>query len=183
MLDRATRSGRRARPVHPRAWTSGSGGVRSRHSRWRLELGTEARHGALVAAPLIAGALAFCLVFVQVPVSRAAHHSPRYTQEQPNIVVIQTDDQAVSQFNRTVMPNVTKLLASEGTRFDHAYLTTPECCPSRASLLTGQYGHNNGVLSNSYALLNDKRNVLPMWLTRAGYVTAHVGKFLNAYHL
>jgi len=132
---------------------------------------------------LTAGLLAFCLAFAQSPASRAARQPPAGIQEQPNIVVFQTDDQALSQFSSAVMPKVTELLATRGTQFDHAYLTTPECCPSRATLLTGQYGHNNGVLSNSYSLLQDKRNVLPVWLSRAGYVTAHVGKFLNAYHL
>jgi N-acetylglucosamine-6-sulfatase len=92
-----------------------------------------------------------------------------------------TDDQALSQMSGQVMPNVTRLLADQGTRFDHAYLTTPLCCPSRATLLTGQYGHNNGVLRNVYSLLRDKNNVLPVWLRRAGYVTAHLGKFMNLY--
>jgi N-acetylglucosamine-6-sulfatase len=127
-------------------------------------------------------ALAFFMALLQPPASQASHHQPRGTQEQPNIVLIQTDDQALSQFSSAVMPEVTKLLAAKGTQFDHAYLTTPDCCPSRAALLTGQYGHNNGVLRNAYPLLKDKRNVLPVWLSRAGYVTAHIGKFLNAYH-
>ena len=101
---------------------------------------------------------------------------------QPNIVLLMTDDQAVSQMRTEVMPKVTRLLAEGGTRFDHAYLTTPLCCPSRATLLTGQYGHNDGVLRNAYPPLKDKDNVLPVWLRRAGYVTAHLGRFLNAYH-
>jgi arylsulfatase A-like enzyme len=49
-------------------------------------------------------------------------------------------------------------------------------------MITGQYGHNNGVLRNIYPPLRNKRNVLPVWLHRAGYVTAHIGKFLNRYH-
>jgi N-acetylglucosamine-6-sulfatase len=100
---------------------------------------------------------------------------------QPNIVLVMTDDQALSMMRREVMPNVTELLADQGTSFDRAYLTTPLCCPSRATLLTGQYGHNNGVLRNVYDLLKDKNNVLPVWLRQAGYVTAHVGKFMNLY--
>jgi N-acetylglucosamine-6-sulfatase len=104
------------------------------------------------------------------------------SSDAPNIVVVMTDDQAVSQMRRDVLPKVTKLLGDQGTRFDNAFLTTPRCCPSRATLLTGQYGHNNGVLRNNYSDLRGKRNVLPVWLHRAGYVTAHVGKFLNRYH-
>jgi arylsulfatase A-like enzyme len=100
----------------------------------------------------------------------------------PNIVLVMTDDQALQQMRPDVMPQVTRLLGDHGTVFNNAFLTTPLCCPSRATLLTGQYGHNNGVLRNSYSPLRQKRNVLPVWLHRAGYVTAHVGKFLNRYH-
>src|SRR5919109_1641856 len=55
--------------------------------------------------------------------------------------------------------------------------------PSRASLTPCEYGHNNGVLSNSLPCrsLREKGNVLPVWLRRAGYRTIHVGKFLNGY--
>ena len=100
----------------------------------------------------------------------------------PNIVVVLTDDQALSQVGSRFLPNITKLIKRRGTNFPNAYLTTPLCCPSRATLLTGEYGHNNGVLTNRYGLLRHKSNVLPAWLQRAGYVTAHVGKFLNLYH-
>jgi arylsulfatase A-like enzyme len=92
-----------------------------------------------------------------------------------------TDDQAIPQASRAAMPQVNRLVRDQGTDFPNAFLTTPQCCPSRATLLTGQYGHNNGVLRNNYGDLRDKGNVLPVWLRRAGYVTAHVGKFLNNY--
>jgi arylsulfatase A-like enzyme len=108
--------------------------------------------------------------------------SPRRGAPAPNIVLVMTDDQALSQVGPEYMPTVTRLLAGQGTTFENAFLTTPLCCPSRAGLLTGQYGHNNGVLTSSYGYLRDKGNVLPVWLRRAGYVTAHVGKFLNRYH-
>ncbi len=93
-----------------------------------------------------------------------------------------TDDLARSQATRRYLPKINRLLRDRGTSFQNAFLTTPLCCPSRATLLTGQYGHNNGVLKNTYPSLRKKRNVLPAWLHRAGYVTAHVGKFLNRYH-
>jgi N-acetylglucosamine-6-sulfatase len=101
----------------------------------------------------------------------------------PNIILIQTDDEALAQFSRRVMPNTKRLLADDGDVFTDYIVSTAQCCPSRASLLTGQYGHNNGVLSNSpgYPALSDKTNVLPVWLQQAGYYTMHVGKFLNNY--
>ena len=125
--------------------------------------------GALVAAMGLAG------------LSHASERGKGHGQKRPNIVLVQTDDQALSQMSPQYMPNVSKLIGDQGTRFDHAYLTTPLCCPSRAGLETGQYGHNNGVLRNVYELLRDKNNVLPVWLNRAGYVTAHIGKFMNLY--
>jgi arylsulfatase A-like enzyme len=81
------------------------------------------------------------------------------------------------------MPNTKRLLAQAGTRFTDYIATTAQCCPSRASLLTGQYAHNHGVTSNpvGYPGLVDRSNVLPVWLHRAGYWTIHVGKFLNGY--
>ena len=101
----------------------------------------------------------------------------------PNVVLIQTDDQTVRQLNGKVMPRTMRLLARPGTRFSDYIVTTSQCCPSRASLLTGQYAHNHGVLSNNrgYPALNDKDDVLPVWLQQAGYNTIHVGKFLNGY--
>ena len=101
----------------------------------------------------------------------------------PNIVLIQTDDQAYRQLTRRVDAATKRLLAEQGTSFTDYVASTAQCCPSRASLLTGQYAHNHGVTSNNvgYPGLVDEGNVLPVWLQRAGYRTIHVGKFLNGY--
>ena len=101
--------------------------------------------------------------------------------KQPNIVVIVTDDQAKSTVIPEAMPNLFTRLMPRGTTFSDYVVTTPLCCPSRAAYMTGQYGHNNGILRNVYGDLIQKRNVLPAWLKYAGYNTAHVGKFLNGY--
>jgi N-acetylglucosamine-6-sulfatase len=104
--------------------------------------------------------------------------------QKPNIIVIQTDDQDNGTVNPRVMPNVMRLLAGVGTTFTDYIDSGPLCCPSRAALLTGQYGHNNGVMWNgvdAYADLVGKDNTLPVWLQQAGYLTAHVGKYLNYY--
>ena len=79
------------------------------------------------------------------------------------------------------MPQAFELLVDEGTVPEDFVVTTPYCCPSRATLLTGQYGHNNGVLANHYENLKDPDNTLPVWLRDAGYTTVHVGKYLNNY--
>jgi N-acetylglucosamine-6-sulfatase len=112
----------------------------------------------------------------------AAAAASRY--ERPNIVLIQADDQTLGQFKRKVMPRTKRYLVRPGTTFTNYVVTTAECCPSRASLLTGQYDHNNGVTSNGvgYPALIGKQNVLPVWLRRSGYRTMHVGaKYLNFY--
>jgi N-acetylglucosamine-6-sulfatase len=104
--------------------------------------------------------------------------------ERPNIVLIQADDQTLDQFPRRAMPRTRRLLIQHGTEFTDYTVTTGECCPSRASLITGQYAHNNGVTSNEvgYAGLKHKGDVLPVWLRRSGYRTMHVGaKYLNGY--
>lgn len=103
--------------------------------------------------------------------------------EQPNIVFVLTDDQDYASYSQETMPHTVELLGDHGVTFTNTHDTTPLCCPSRAAYLTGQYGHNNGVLNNKpgYGNLLDKDNVLPVWLDRAGYETAYVGKFLNGY--
>jgi N-acetylglucosamine-6-sulfatase len=101
----------------------------------------------------------------------------------PNVLLIETDDQTVESVR--VMTNVRRLLMAQGTTFDSSFVAFALCCPSRATTLTGQYPHNHGVLGNQlpeggYAKL-DGTNTLPVWLQRAGYYTAHIGKYLNGY--
>lgn len=81
------------------------------------------------------------------------------------------------------MPRTFRLLADQGTNFTDAVTVVPVCCPSRATLLTGQYPHNHHVLSNEagYGALTERRSVLPVWLKRAGYKTGHFGKWLHGY--
>ena len=104
-------------------------------------------------------------------------------QVKPNIVVIETDDQTVESLR--VMPNVRTLLAQQGTTFANSFASYALCCPSRATLLTGQYAHNHTVLGNTapnggyYKL--DHAKSLPVWLQRAGYYTTQLGKYLNQY--
>lgn len=106
-------------------------------------------------------------------------------QGRPNIIVITTDDQHAASMNAAVMPNVMRLIADPGASFERSVVPTPLCCPSRASFLTGQYGHNNGVLWNlpGYRALRDRQSLLPVWLRSAGYRTIHIGKFLRGYWL
>jgi N-acetylglucosamine-6-sulfatase len=148
-------------------------------NRLKLKAGSRAKRIRVPLGSLLLVATVWCLS----PIATGARASAASAAERPNLVVIQADDQTVAQFNRTVMPRTTRLLVRPGTRFDDYIAPTPQCCPSRAALLTGQYAHNNGVFSNArgYPALTEKENVLPVWLQQAGYNTIHVGKFLNGY--
>src|SRR3954447_22825187 len=75
--------------------------------------------------------------------------SPAATDSRPNILFIMTDDHAAhaigaygSRVNQT--PNLDRL-AREGARLDDVFATNSICTPSRATILTGQYSHLNGV--------------------------------------
>ncbi len=98
----------------------------------------------------------------------------------PNIVFVFADDHAAhavssygSVLNRT--PNIDRL-ADEGLRFQNAFVTNSICAPSRATVLTGQYGHLNGVPTNRDTL-HASVVTFPGLLREVGYQTAIVGKW------
>jgi N-acetylglucosamine-6-sulfatase len=119
------------------------------------------------------------LLLAAAVVQPAAAQGP----ERPNVLVLMTDDQTSESV--AAMPNVQRLLMAPGTTFDRSFVTFSLCCPSRATYLTGQYTHNHGVLGlappiGGYKKL-DSSNYLPLWMREAGYLTGHLGKFLNGY--
>jgi N-acetylglucosamine-6-sulfatase len=104
----------------------------------------------------------------------------------PNVVVIETDDQA--QASMRVMSTVNARIADRGVTFPNSFVNFSLCCPSRSTFLTGQYAHNHGVLNNGPPLGGFERfetlhgrNNLAVWLKRGGYYTALIGKYLNTY--
>ena len=105
----------------------------------------------------------------------------------PNIVVIMSDDQRWDTVGD--MPNLQSLIAAQGVTYSNAMVPTSLCCPSRASLLRGQYAHSTGVWHNGLpgggwaAYVDDggEGSNLATWLNDAGYRTALIGKYLNGY--
>jgi arylsulfatase A-like enzyme len=147
-------------------------------------LGTSRRRLA-VAGLICAGILAPLLAGAGIGPAKIGR-APAATPGQPNILVIETDDQTVEQMR--VMNNVNSLIGSQGARFSNSFVNFSLCCPSRATFLTGQYAHNHDVWSNQppnggfnrFQSLHGDNN-LAIWLQEAGYHTAMIGKYLNGY--
>jgi arylsulfatase A-like enzyme len=76
------------------------------------------------------------------------------------------------------MPATRRLFVREGRTYPNAYVTTPLCCPSRASILTGRYAHNHGILTQEPQSF-DVRTSIPRYLRQAGYLNGIAGKYLN----
>src|SRR5215211_3849433 len=93
--------------------------------RWR---------GLLKRAWMLLPVLLLCLVAGTQEVPR---HAVSQTPQEPNILLVLTDDQDVGSVLR--MPNLQSKLVDRGTTFSRAFVTTPLCCPSRTSILRGQY--------------------------------------------
>ena len=129
-------------------------------------------------------ATATCLLALTLLAGAAtagAEPDARQADPRPNIVMVMSDDQSTGMLSKATMPKTTKEIVRQGTSFEQAIATTPTCCPSRASFITGQYAHNHGVLENDYGLLGDDSSTLPTWLQAAGYRTIHVGKYMNRF--
>ena len=107
----------------------------------------------------------------------------RLNDSRPNIIVIMTDDQP--DHTIAYMPTVMNELVPNGVIFTNAFVSTPLCCPSRASILSGEYAHNHQVLTNQFpeggAEKFDASETIATWMKEAGYRTAYYGKYLNGY--
>ena len=162
-----------------------SWGLRARRRRSPIDGPSRSRRGAALRVPalLLLFALAVAGLAPEEVSGAPALGASAQSQRRANVIVIMTDDQTVQSMR--VMRNVRSLLGDQGATFTSSFVSFSLCCPSRATFLTGQYTHNHGVMGNrlprgGYRKLNNS-NTLPVWLARAGYHTAHVGKYLNGY--
>lgn len=132
----------------------------------------------------IAPALVLVLV-VWLPASATPIAAPALDQEvppRPNVLIIVTDDQPTDTME--AMPHTARIFAERGVTFTNAYSTTPLCCPSRASIMTGLYAHNHNVQIQSRAGTTlDTGLTLQHHLAETGYYTGFIGKWLNGWNL
>jgi arylsulfatase A-like enzyme len=115
--------------------------------------------------------------------SDAKASQARLDDPRPNIIFILTDDQPYHTVD--FMPTVRDVLMKNGVNFTNGFDTTPLCCPSRVSILTGEYVHNHQVYTDRMPMGGapkyDDTNSFAVWLKDAGYRTAYFGKYLNDY--
>jgi arylsulfatase A-like enzyme len=99
----------------------------------------------------------------------------------PNVLIIVTDDQRLDTLR--AVPGAMRWFRRGGVTLPNAYVSTPLCCPSRASIMTGQFVHNHRVRTNDDGAALDQRSTIQRYLHRAGYRTALIGKYLNGWRL
>jgi N-acetylglucosamine-6-sulfatase len=109
------------------------------------------------------------------------------SESSPNIVFILTDD--LDNAAVEYMPQVKSLLVDQGVSFSNYFVNISLCCPSRATILRGQYAHNTGLFTNyrpngSFIYLYQhglEKSTIATWLKKKDYRTAYIGKYLNGY--
>lgn len=121
----------------------------------------------------------------------------------PNIILFLTDDQDIELGSMEFMPKTLKVMRQRGFEFKHGFVTTPICCPSRTSILSGLYVHNHNVMTNNqncsgldwrlvifgmFLKIKKKfsekyeKNTFAVYLKEmANYHTGYFGKYLNEY--
>ena len=112
-----------------------------------------------------------------------AHHP---SSGRPNIVFVLTDDLSMD-----LLPYMPHVLAMErdGLTFKDYFVSDSLCCPSRASIFTGDFPHDTGVFGNfgpaggfhAFYTHGEENHTFAVALSRAGYPTAMMGKYLNGY--
>lgn len=128
-------------------------------------------------------AAALALLVLAVVSAPPPPHSPPLSI---NVLLVITDDQTFDTLPSypAAMPWLQSQLADPGSGWVHypeAVVSTPMCCPSRASILTGLDAWTTGVLDNDTGWRLDESDTIATRLQDAGYRTGLVGKYLNHY--
>ena len=125
--------------------------------------------------------------FVAVAGFAALPRNERTQAPRPNILFVLTDDLDAAEL--AFMPHVKSLMADQGVSFANYFVNVSLCCPSRATMLRGQYARNSGVRTNGGSNGGFERmyssaieqSTVATWLQSVGYHTALYGKYLNGY--
>lgn len=118
-------------------------------------------------------------MFVLVLFVGSAESKQIFADQRPNIIFIFSDDHAqhaISAYGSKVntTPHLDRI-AKGGVRFKNSFVTNSICTPSRATLLTGQYSHMNGV--PVFNRFDESRDNVAKNLQRGGYHTGMIGKW------
>lgn len=136
--------------------------------------------------PSLFNSLLICVTFISLSCCGESAKSYR----RPNIVLILTDDLDIANGGLTPLSKTKKLIGDAGISFTNAFVASPLCCPSRASILTGKYPHNHHVINNTLEgncssivwQKTEEGHTFPALLKAfAGYQTFFAGKYLNQY--
>ena len=143
----------------------------------------------------ISGGIA-ALLIVTLTGTVAIAQSPLLADNRPNVIVIMVDDLDLPLFEYLAeverpegapATTIQELIGASGATFENAFVVDPLCCPSRVSMLRGQYAHSHGVWQNeppsAYPLFEAEleASTLATWLQASGYRTGLVGKYMNGY--
>jgi arylsulfatase A-like enzyme len=160
------------------------------------------RRGAVAQFVAALTVLALILGLVQATSEEASAARAKGSEvegQKPSFVVVQTDDETMEELYDGVrmlsgaeefaMPNTLQLLGEKGVTFSRYYTPYSLCAPSRVSLLTGRYAHNDNVRGNvppnggwtGFQARQAYSHNIATWLQGAGYRTIHIGKILNGY--
>jgi N-acetylglucosamine-6-sulfatase len=153
----------------------------------------------------------FALVSMFVGLGMTASHAESSLAQtapppdpRPNIIFILTDDMRYDDLNRNdadprveYMPKTIDLLADQGMSFKNAFVSNALCCPTRATIMRGQYAHNTDIWYNvnhfnpnpggfdggweGYEKNGYEKENIATQLDLAGYHTGLFGKYLNQY--
>jgi N-acetylglucosamine-6-sulfatase len=147
-----------------------------------------------------------CLAMTSALLACASSESEERStgESRPNLVVVVLDDlDETGGPYWDAMPETWQLIADRGVQFTNAFATDPVCCPARATILSGQYPHNNGVITatdtsvspggegtdaasrSGIEIFSDgaEKRSIAVRLRNTGYRTAFLGKYLNGYEL
>jgi arylsulfatase A-like enzyme len=137
--------------------------------------------GRLLLAGLVVALAALGVVAVSASRGAGGIGGRAGQRTRPNVLVIVTDDARAETLQ--AMPKTRRWIGDAGVTFTEGFAPTPSCCPSRASIFSGRYVHNHGVLRQQLADHLDQGTTLARYLKDAGYHTAMAGKFLNRWPL